>query len=92
MKERVARLRQQSLDARPGISAERALLMTEFCRDAGFMSAPMLRRWGDSTWQSSKRMLLSSNTEVSAISAAFEPLVSALNMDSPKNTLPIARP
>ncbi len=43
MKERVARLRQQSLDSRPGISAERALLTTRFLRDAGFMSAPMRR-------------------------------------------------
>jgi pyruvate formate-lyase/glycerol dehydratase family glycyl radical enzyme len=37
-------LRQQSLDARPTISTERAELMTEFYRqNAGFVSAPMQR-------------------------------------------------
>lgn len=42
---RVARLRRQSLDARPAISAERAMLMTEFYRDgaAGLVSEPMRR-------------------------------------------------
>ena len=46
MTERVARLRQQSLDARPAISTERAELMTKFYRQkAGhsLMSAPMRR-------------------------------------------------
>ena len=46
MTERVARLRQQSLDARPTISTERAELMTEFYRQNaghGLMSAPMRR-------------------------------------------------
>ena len=46
MTERVARLRQQSLDARPAISTERAELMTEFYRQNaghGLMSAPMRR-------------------------------------------------
>lgn len=42
--ERVASLRQLSLDARPTISTERAELMTELYRqNTGFMSAPMLR-------------------------------------------------
>ncbi len=46
MSERVASLRQQSLDARPTISSERAVLMTEFYRqnaDHGLVSAPMRR-------------------------------------------------
>ena len=42
--ERVARLRQESLDATPRIAAERAELMTAFyCRHDGLMSAPMRR-------------------------------------------------
>jgi pyruvate formate-lyase/glycerol dehydratase family glycyl radical enzyme len=42
--ERVARLRQQSLDARPTISTERAELMTEFYRqDLGLVSVPVRR-------------------------------------------------
>ena len=42
--ERVARLRQQSLDARPAISTERAELMTEVYRqNTDLMSAPMRR-------------------------------------------------
>jgi len=42
--ERVARLRRESLEARPEISAERALLVTEAYREhAGSVSAPMLR-------------------------------------------------
>ncbi len=42
--ERVARLRQQSLDAIPSISTERAELMTEFYRqDPGPLSAPVRR-------------------------------------------------
>jgi formate C-acetyltransferase len=42
--ERVARLRQQSLDAKPYISTERAELMTEVYRqNTGLMSAPMRR-------------------------------------------------
>ncbi|PKO23273.1 MAG: hypothetical protein CVU38_05085 [Chloroflexi bacterium HGW-Chloroflexi-1] len=41
---RVAKLRQQSLDAIPTISAERAVLMTEAYRShAGLLSAPMRR-------------------------------------------------
>jgi formate C-acetyltransferase len=44
MSERVARLRQQSLDVRPAISSERAELMTEFYRqDLGPVSAPVRR-------------------------------------------------
>jgi len=44
MTERVARLRQQSLDAVPTISTERAELMTEFYRqNQELMSAPMRR-------------------------------------------------
>jgi len=44
MTERVARLRQQSLDAVPTISTERAELMTEFYRqNQGLMSAPVRR-------------------------------------------------
>jgi formate C-acetyltransferase len=44
MSERVARLRQQSLDARASISTERAELMTEFYRqDLGPASAPVRR-------------------------------------------------
>jgi pyruvate formate-lyase/glycerol dehydratase family glycyl radical enzyme len=44
MSERVARLRQQSLDAVPTLSAERALLMTEFYQqDLGPVSAPVRR-------------------------------------------------
>ncbi len=44
MTSRVARLRQQSLEAKPYISAERALLMTEFyARHHGLISAPVRR-------------------------------------------------
>jgi formate C-acetyltransferase len=44
MSERVARLRQQSLDARPAISSERAELMTElYQQDLGPVSAPVRR-------------------------------------------------
>ena len=44
MSKRVARLRQQSLDARPAISTERAELMTEFYRqNLGPVSAPVRR-------------------------------------------------
>jgi len=44
MSERVARLRRQSLEARPTISTERAELMTEFYRqDLGPVSAPVRR-------------------------------------------------
>jgi formate C-acetyltransferase len=43
MKERVARLRQCSLDTRPWLSIERAALLTEFYRQAPAMSAPLLR-------------------------------------------------
>ena len=44
MSERVARLRQTSLDARPTISTERAELMTQFYQqNAGFTSAPVRR-------------------------------------------------
>ncbi len=44
MSDRVARLRQQSLDAMPSISTERAELMTEFYRQSdGLMSAPLRR-------------------------------------------------
>jgi len=44
MTARVARLRQESLDARPCVSTERAELITAFYRDcAGSLSAPILR-------------------------------------------------
>ena len=44
MSQRVARLRQQSLEAVPTISTERAELMTEFYRpDQGLVSAPVQR-------------------------------------------------
>ena len=44
MSERVARLRQQSLDAVPSISTERAELMTKFYQqNLGLVSAPVLR-------------------------------------------------
>jgi len=42
--ERVARLRQQSLDAVPTLSAERARLMTDFYRqEMGLVSTPVRR-------------------------------------------------
>lgn len=44
MTERTARLRQQSLDARPTLTAERALLMTEFYQaNEGRYSVPVMR-------------------------------------------------
>ena len=43
MTERVARLRQCSLDTRPWLSLERAELLTDFYRDAGPLSPPLLR-------------------------------------------------
>ncbi|HTX39712.1 MAG TPA: trans-4-hydroxy-L-proline dehydratase [Bryobacteraceae bacterium] len=43
MTERVQRLRQASLDAKPWVSLERARLLTEFYRQAGPLSPPMLR-------------------------------------------------
>ena len=44
MSERVVRLRQRSLDARPSISTERAELLTEFYQqDVGPVSAPVFR-------------------------------------------------
>jgi formate C-acetyltransferase len=44
MSERVSRLRQQSLDARPSVSSERAELITEFYqREDAVLSAPMRR-------------------------------------------------
>ena len=43
MTERIARLRQQSLDARPWLTIERGRLVTEFYRQAGPLSAPLLR-------------------------------------------------
>ena len=44
MSERVARLRQQSLEARPTLSTERAELLTEFYRrNLGLVSAPVRR-------------------------------------------------
>src|SRR5512136_1476870 len=42
--ERVARLRQQSLDARPAISTERAELMTEVYRQTTELMSPAMRR------------------------------------------------
>ena len=43
MTERVARLRQASLETKPWLSLERAQLMTEFYRQAGPLSPPVLR-------------------------------------------------
>ena len=43
MTERVARLRQHSLDAKPWLSLERAELLTDFYQQAGPLSPPMLR-------------------------------------------------
>jgi len=43
MTERVQRLRQASLDARPSVSLERAKLLTDFYRQAGPLSPPLLR-------------------------------------------------
>jgi pyruvate formate-lyase/glycerol dehydratase family glycyl radical enzyme len=43
MTERVARLRRQSLDAKPWLSLERARLLTEFYRQAEPLSPPVLR-------------------------------------------------
>lgn len=43
MTERVQRLRQCSLDTKPWISLERAKLLTDFYREAGPLSPPMLR-------------------------------------------------
>ncbi|MBM3296468.1 MAG: glycyl radical protein [Candidatus Aminicenantes bacterium] len=45
MTERTARLRTQSLETRPSISAERALIVTEFYRDGSgpLLSAPVMR-------------------------------------------------
>ena len=44
MNDRTRRLRQESLDARPSVSAERALLVTRFYREhEGKLSAPVLR-------------------------------------------------
>ncbi|MHB8757155.1 MAG: pyruvate formate lyase family protein, partial [Bacillota bacterium] len=43
MNERVARLRRESVSAKPSLSAERAALMTEFYRHAPDVSAPVLR-------------------------------------------------
>ncbi len=43
MNERVARLRRESVGAKPSLSAERASLMTEFYRQAPVVSTPVLR-------------------------------------------------
>ena len=43
MTERIARLREQSLEARPWLTIERGRLVTEFYRQAGPLSAPLLR-------------------------------------------------
>ena len=43
MTERVARLRQESLDRKPTLSSERAELMTAFYRDAPAAPLPILR-------------------------------------------------
>lgn len=43
MTDRVQRLRQASLDAKPCVSLERAKLLTEFYRQAGPLSPPMMR-------------------------------------------------
>lgn len=46
MTERVQRLRQQSIEATPRVSAERALLMTEFYKNQRFHSVPLQRAYG----------------------------------------------
>jgi formate C-acetyltransferase len=43
MNDRLARLRQESLDTKPWLSMERAQLVTQFYRSANAMSAPMRR-------------------------------------------------
>jgi formate C-acetyltransferase len=43
MTERVKKLREQSINATPHLSAERARIVTEFAREAQFLSAPMRR-------------------------------------------------
>jgi len=43
MTERVGKLRQQSVEAVPTLSPERAILVTKFYQNAGFHSAPMKR-------------------------------------------------
>ena len=43
MTERVARLRECSLSTKPWLSLERAALLTEFYRESGPLSPPMLR-------------------------------------------------
>ena len=43
MTERVARLRRQSLEARPSLSTERAQILTEFYRCAPAASVPVTR-------------------------------------------------
>jgi formate C-acetyltransferase len=43
MNERIAKLRQQSLNTKPWLSIERAALLTEFQRDARITSTPILR-------------------------------------------------
>ena len=45
MTDRIRRLRQESLDAAPRLSAERARLLTEFCRsnDAAGQAVPVVR-------------------------------------------------
>ena len=46
MNERVRRLRMASFEMQPGISVERAVLVTEFCKDhEGKYSIPVLRAW-----------------------------------------------
>jgi pyruvate formate-lyase/glycerol dehydratase family glycyl radical enzyme len=43
MNERVRKLREQSIQAVPQLSPERGVIVTEFYRQAGFLSAPMRR-------------------------------------------------
>jgi pyruvate formate-lyase/glycerol dehydratase family glycyl radical enzyme len=45
MTERVARLRRCSLETKPWISMERALLLTRFYRQCGFLSVPLQRAY-----------------------------------------------
>jgi hypothetical protein len=56
MTERVARLRRESLEATPAISAERARLMTEYyAQHAGrAASAPALRAGSRTCWRTSR--------------------------------------
>jgi formate C-acetyltransferase len=58
MNQRIRRLREQSLNAVPRISSERALLVTKFYQTAGFLSAPMKRALAFKTIMENKAICL----------------------------------